>query len=77
MVIKLKAHYDGNSIILDEQVSSLPLNVPMEISIDVPVEGIGESVRKPKRVWGQFRGMMKMSPDFNDELPDSFWLGEE
>ena len=29
------------------------------------------------RVGGLHRGMTKMSDDFNDPLPDSFWLGEE
>jgi antitoxin (DNA-binding transcriptional repressor) of toxin-antitoxin stability system len=27
-----------------------------------------------KRVFGQHRGQVKMSPDFNDPLPDEFWL---
>lgn len=28
----------------------------------------------PKRVFGQHRGKIWMSPDFNDPLPDDFWL---
>ncbi len=29
------------------------------------------------RVLGLHRGAMQMSPDFDDPLPDSFWLGDE
>jgi antitoxin (DNA-binding transcriptional repressor) of toxin-antitoxin stability system len=29
----------------------------------------------PKRVFGQHRGQIWMSPDFDDPLPDDFWLG--
>lgn len=30
-----------------------------------------------KRVFGLHPNAMVMSDDFDDELPDSFWLGEE
>ncbi|MGB3559563.1 MAG: DUF2281 domain-containing protein [Geitlerinemataceae cyanobacterium] len=33
------------------------------------------SLSKP-RVFGQYRGQIWMSDDFNDPLPDEFWLGE-
>ncbi len=29
-----------------------------------------------KRVFGQFRGQIKIADDFDDELPTDFWLGE-
>lgn len=29
------------------------------------------------RVFGQYRGKARMSDDFNEPLPDSFWLGED
>ena len=29
-----------------------------------------------KRVAGLGKGTIKMAPDFDDPLPDSFWLGE-
>ena len=32
-----------------------------------------QNERKP----GSHLGDFKMAPDFNDELPDAFWLGEE
>lgn len=30
-----------------------------------------------KRVFGQFRGKIEMSDDFDNELPDDFWLGKD
>ncbi len=29
-----------------------------------------------RRVFGQYRGRISMSEDFDEPLPDSFWLGE-
>lgn len=34
------------------------------------------SVSKQKRVFGQYQGRISMSEDFDEPLPDSFWLGE-
>jgi mRNA-degrading endonuclease RelE of RelBE toxin-antitoxin system len=31
---------------------------------------------KKQRVFGQYAGKIWMSDDFDDPLPDSFWLGE-
>ncbi|BAU12683.1 unknown protein [Leptolyngbya sp. NIES-3755] len=31
---------------------------------------------KKQRVFGQYAGKISMSEDFDDPLPDSFWLGE-
>lgn len=38
-----------------------------------------EPISQPaqNRVFGQFRGMGKVPKDFNDPLPDDFWMGEE
>lgn len=35
------------------------------------------STKKGKRPLGFFRGQMGISDDFNDPLPDEFWLGHE
>jgi hypothetical protein len=32
---------------------------------------------KKQRVFGQYAGRIKMSADFDEPLPDSFWLGEQ
>jgi Protein of unknown function (DUF2281) len=38
---------------------------------------IEESVSpKQQRVFGQYQGKISMSEDFDEPLPDSFWLGE-
>lgn len=29
-----------------------------------------------KRIFGQFRGKIRIADDFDDELPLDFWLGE-
>ena len=31
---------------------------------------------KKQRVFGQYQGKISMSADFDEPLPDSFWLGE-
>lgn len=34
-------------------------------------------VRPQRRVFGQFRGKIEISDDFDDELDTGFWLGEK
>lgn len=34
-----------------------------------------EAFKQP-RVFGQYQGRISMSEDFDEPLPDSFWLGE-
>jgi hypothetical protein len=31
---------------------------------------------KPRRIFGQYQGRISMSEDFDEPLPDSFWLGD-
>ncbi len=31
---------------------------------------------KQQRVFGQYQGRIRMSEDFDEPLPDAFWLGE-
>ena len=43
---------------------------------DQPKAKLVPLVKPPqKRVFGQHRGQVWMSPDFDDPLPDVFWLG--
>jgi hypothetical protein len=49
--------------VLEETVAALPLPP--------------EEVPPPRRVFGRYEGQIWMSEDFNEPLPDSFWLGEE
>ncbi|MCY7337213.1 MAG: DUF2281 domain-containing protein [Chamaesiphon sp.] len=34
------------------------------------------SFSKQRRVFGQYQGRISMSEDFDEPLPDSFWLGD-
>jgi antitoxin (DNA-binding transcriptional repressor) of toxin-antitoxin stability system len=54
----------GNTVIITENQESVVQLVP---------------IRKPgqRRIAGLHRGAMQMREDFNDPLPDTFWLGEE
>ena len=33
-------------------------------------------VPKQRRIFGQYQGRISMSEDFDEPLPDSFWLGD-
>jgi hypothetical protein len=39
-------------------------------------ECIGATEMPQKRTFGEYIGKIKMSEDFNEPLPDTFWLGE-
>jgi antitoxin (DNA-binding transcriptional repressor) of toxin-antitoxin stability system len=45
---------------------------------DKPVVRLARVEEKPKgRIPGLHAGSMRASDDFDEELPDSFWLGED
>ena len=66
-MIEFKCHYDGTSIVLDEPVK-LPVNTPLIAKVDDELVQPKTVEERPQRIFGQFRGLMSMSPDFNDEL---------
>ncbi len=72
MVITFKAHYDGKTLVLEEP-ASLPIDVSMDFSVDVPSQPENKPKEKRKRVWGQFKDQIRISSDFDSPLPDSFW----
>lgn len=43
----------------------------------VLLEDVTEPQPKKKRVFGQFRSKIKISEDYDNELPDDFWLGKD
>ena len=45
--------------------------------IRVVFEGKPRPDAAEARVFGQFRGKARMRDDFDEPLPDSFWLGED
>jgi hypothetical protein len=58
---------------------------PMQLSVLEFIRSLGKSVNTddrhpstlPPRILGLNRGEMKMREDFDEPLPDEFWLGEE
>jgi antitoxin (DNA-binding transcriptional repressor) of toxin-antitoxin stability system len=38
---------------------------------------VAVSEKPQKRVFGQYQGKIHISQDFNEPLPDEFWLGEK
>jgi Protein of unknown function (DUF2281) len=58
---------------------------PMQLSVLAFIRSLDESATTenhhpaelPPRTLGLNRGAMKMSDDFDEPLPDEFWLGEE
>ncbi len=77
-MIELNAHFDGKVIVPDEPLSLAP-SQKIRISIEPIGPDAAQSGTKPKRVFGQQRGVvLYMAPDFNDDLGDEFWgLAEE
>ncbi len=67
----------------------IPSNHKLHFDLDVPKSiDTGEAEvlvvfqpkdkgKPPKRRLGMCEGRVFMSEDFDDELPDSFWLGED
>jgi hypothetical protein len=43
----------------------------------VLLEDTTEPQQSQKRVFGQFRGKIKVSDDFDNELPEDFWMGKD
>lgn len=41
------------------------------------VEAVQEPPQQQERILGLHRGEIWMSDDFDDELPDEFWLGDD
>ena len=56
-------------------LSDVPFAPGQAVRVQVQVD---ESAEVPTGfVFGLHAGMMDMSPDFDDPLPDSFWLGKD
>jgi mRNA-degrading endonuclease RelE of RelBE toxin-antitoxin system len=55
-----------------QQVFDLVEGLSQEQNLDEQLPGMP----KKKRGFGQYAGRISMGEDFDDPLPDSFWLGE-
>jgi hypothetical protein len=72
-MIKLTAHFDGKVIVPDEPLALKP-NQRVCIQIE-PIERPPQPA--PKRRLGLQRGaVLYIASDFDAELRDDFWLGE-
>ena len=76
-MLTIKAHYDGKVLVPDEPVKDIPRGKPLIVNVEEAQEARKTKKQAGKRKLGLFEGKIWMSPDFDDPLPDSFWLGEE
>jgi len=49
---------------------------PQKVKVIVLLES-PDTTKPQKRVFGQFRDKVHLSDDFDAELPDAFWLGQD
>lgn len=70
-MIAIKAHFDGKVLVPDEPLE-LPKDTPL--IVEIKTADFPQTTRTP----GLSRGsVMWISDDFDDPLPDEFWLGKE
>ena len=72
--------------IIIHELSTAPESLLLEVAdfiksakVDAAVSGSGASLKENRlpRTPGLHQGKVWMSDDFNDSLPDEFWLGED
>jgi predicted DNA-binding antitoxin AbrB/MazE fold protein len=73
-MVSIRAIYENGVLRLLDPVE-LQEGEKVEITI-APIHDIAHTKRGQRRL-ELFRGEFWMSDDFDDPLPDSFWLGEE
>lgn len=56
---------------------AVPISEGQHARVVVEVEESKSEAQAKPRVAGLHKGLIGWDPSFNDELPDSFWLGEE
>ncbi len=71
----------GKEIIIVEDnqpiAKLVPLAAPAEAAALMPGVEASRNEGGKKRIFGLNRGQIWVSEDFDDPLPDKFWLGEE
>lgn len=58
------------------RLQDLPFSVGQHVHVQVKPSDTDLAQRKPF-IFGLHQGKVEMSDDFDDPLPDSFWLGED
>lgn len=56
---------------------ALPFTEGQHVKVTVEAEEVKDEAPSKPRVAGLHAGLVGWDPTFDDELPDSFWLGEE
>ena len=71
-----------------KQEINIPENHHLKLDLNIPdsfppgkaeiffiIQSKKDTLKSSKRILGSMRGKVKMSDDFNDPLPDNFWVG--
>ena len=70
---------DAEAVI--EQIQNMPQEEQRKVrdflNTNTGTNGAGESDKPKAPIAGLHPGAMEMSPDFDEPLPDEFWLGKE
>lgn len=61
----------GDEVVLTDQGNALAKLVPLQNACETPTR------ERKVPVLGLRPGAIVLAPDFNDPLPDEFWMGEE
>ncbi len=67
----------GKEIIIVENNQPIAKLVPLAAPAAAPGADVSRNESTKKRIFGLHRGQLWVSDDFDDPLPDEFWLGEE
>lgn len=70
-MVTIKIHFED----LEEAISQLSIEEKHRLKAQLDQQLF--EVASGERIPGLHKGMIWMSDDFNDPLPDEFWLGED
>jgi len=74
-MVKLNAHFDGKVIVPDEPLALKP-NQRVRIQVE-PIDQPASQSDFKRRLGLQRGAVVYIAADFDTELGDDFWLGEE
>lgn len=73
MTRTISAIYENGAFRPTEPIADLAEHTPVRLTVEQQ-----EAASTGKRVWGLQRGVvLYIAPDFDAELGDEFWLGED
>jgi predicted DNA-binding antitoxin AbrB/MazE fold protein len=71
-MVSIRAIYENGALHLLE-----PVDLQDGQEVDITIVPKATESKRGERVLGLHFGLIHMSDDFDDPLPDSFWLGED